>query len=284
MPGNAGLTGIATVLDGDPEDPDQVARRAKEVDADLVVIGPEGPLVAGVGDALRDQGRAVFGPSRAAARIEGSKTHAKHLMRAAGIPTGAAESFDDLDTAVAYIDSHDAPYVIKADGLAAGKGVVVTDDREHAVLALKESLVDRTFGDAGATVLIEEFLDGPELSLIAFTDGRDVVACEPAQDYKRAYDSDLGPNTGGMGSYSPVPECSEDLAHKIGHDVIEPMVKEHGGARGAVRRCDLCRSGTNFEGTARHRVQRAVRRSRDPGAHPSSRVRPSRDLYGVCYG
>lgn len=230
-PGNPGLAQIAEPLELDAEDPDAVVNLAGKVDADLVVIGPEAPLVAGVGDALRGAGRRVFGPSKAAARIEGSKAHAKRLMEEAGIHTAAARTFDAVEPATAYMDELGPPYVIKADGLAAGKGVVVTEDRDRAIRALKESLVEGRFGRAGSRVLVEEFLDGPELSLIAFTDGVTVVPCEPAQDYKRAYDGEAGPNTGGMGSYSPVPACSEDLAHEISHRVIEPMVK-HTAARG----------------------------------------------------
>ncbi len=225
-PGNPGLAKVAERADLDTEDPASVVDFAAKIDADLVVIGPEAPLVAGVGDALRDAGRKVFGPSKAPARIEGSKAHAKHLMHEAGIPTGAARTFSSVPEATSYLDELGPPYVIKADGLAAGKGVVVTKDRDRAITALKESLIEGRFGAAGSRVLVEEFLDGPELSLIAFTDGVTVVPCEPAQDYKRAYENDGGPNTGGMGSYSPVPVCPEDLAYEISHSVIEPMVKQ----------------------------------------------------------
>ena len=224
-PGNPGLARIGTVLDIDPSSPEAVVAAARSIDAGLVVIGPEAPLVAGVADALRADGRRVFGPSAAAARIEGSKSYAKGLMVRAGIPTGRARTFTDVEQAARFMDELGEPYVVKADGLAAGKGVVVTTDRDEAVAALRASLERGVFGDAGRAVVIEEFLDGPELSLIAFTDARTVVACEPAQDYKRLFDGDRGPNTGGMGSYSPVPACPPDLAAAIAEDIIEPMVR-----------------------------------------------------------
>ena len=225
-PGNPGMASLGELNQIDPTDVPSVLELTKRVSADLVVVGPEAPLVAGVGDALRAEGYAVFGPDKAAAEIEGSKSHAKSLMETAGIPTGAARSFTSVEDAVAYMDELGAPHVIKADGLAAGKGVIVTEDRAEAIGALKALLVDRRFGDAGASVLIEEFLDGPEVSLIAFSDGENVVPCEPAQDYKRVFDGDQGLNTGGMGSYSPVPQCPPLIASEITKGIIEPMVAE----------------------------------------------------------
>jgi phosphoribosylamine--glycine ligase len=226
-PGNPGMAAFAELIDDvDPSDAPAVTALAQRLGVKLVVVGPEAPLVAGVGNALRAAGIAVFGPDKDAAHIEGSKAHAKLLMESAGIPTGAARSFTDVDAAEKYMDEIGAPYVIKADGLAAGKGVIVTESRSEAVGALRELLVDRRFGDAGSSLLIEEYLDGPETSLIAFVDGTNVVPCEPAQDYKRVFDADAGPNTGGMGSYSPVPQCPPDLAERITKEVIEPMVAE----------------------------------------------------------
>ena len=225
-PGNPGIAALAETVPCDIEDVGGVTRLAKKIGADLVVVGPEAPLVAGVADALSDAGVAVFGPTAAAARIEGSKTYAKDLMERAGIPTAAWRSFTELDDAARYLDELGPPFVIKADGLAAGKGVVVTEDRDAAIRALEERLVEQRFGDAGRRVVIEEFLDGPETSLIAFCDGRDVIPCEPAQDYKRVRDGDRGPNTGGMGSYSPVPACPPDLAGQISAEVIQPLVQQ----------------------------------------------------------
>ena len=180
-----------------------------------------GPLVAGVADALRAAGVRVFGPNADAARIEGSKAHAKELMDNAGIPTARWSSFDSVDKAVAFADELGPPYVVKADGLAAGKGVIVTEERDEAVETIRASLEGGRFG---ATVVVEEFLDGEETSLIALTDGTTVIPFEPAQDYKRALDDDRGPNTGGMGCYSPVPVCPPDVAERIAQGVIEPML------------------------------------------------------------
>lgn len=223
-PGNPGIARLAETMSLNPEDVRGVRAAARRLRPDLVVVGPEAPLVAGVADALRAEGVRVFGPGAAAARIEGSKSYSKELMDAAGIPTARWSSFEFMADAVSYMDELGPPYVIKADGLAAGKGVVVTGDRSEAVAAIEDCLVHKRFGAAGERLVIEEFLDGQEASLIAFVDGHNAVACEVAQDYKRAYDADEGPNTGGMGSYSPVPACPGDVAAQIAAEVIEPMV------------------------------------------------------------
>ncbi|MGH2700185.1 MAG: phosphoribosylamine--glycine ligase [Actinomycetota bacterium] len=223
-PGNAGIARIADTIDAGSTDPDGALEAAHTTGADLVVVGPEAPLVAGAADALRAEGFKVFGPDAAAARIEGSKSYAKELMDQAGVPTARWQSFDSVAQAVSFLDELGPPYVVKADGLAAGKGVVVTPEREAAVDAVRECIEGRAFGTAGATVVIEEFLDGEEASLIAFVDGKTAAACEVAQDYKRIFDNDEGPNTGGMGSYSPVPACPPEVAERIVEEVIEPMV------------------------------------------------------------
>lgn len=235
-PGNPGIASFAQTRAIDPSSPEEVLALADEIDAGLIVVGPEAPLVAGVADVLRDKGRKVFGPDASAAQIEGSKSHAKGLMVRAGIPTAEARTVESLDDAIGAMDEFGPPYVIKADGLAAGKGVAVTNDRSEAIEALEARLVRNAFGDAGRRVVIERFLDGEEASLIAFTDGRTIVPCEPAQDYKRVFDNDGGPNTGGMGSYSPVPACPPDVAERILEDVLQPMVRE------------LDRSGSPFVG------------------------------------
>ncbi|MDO8916021.1 MAG: phosphoribosylamine--glycine ligase [Coriobacteriia bacterium] len=204
-PGNGGTASIAVNVSGlRIESPGDVAAFALDNAIDLVVIGPEGPLVAGVADAVEAVGIRVFGPSASAARMEGSKEFAKDVMRRHGLPAGASEAFTEVAPALAYLDRVGAPVVIKADGLAAGKGVTVAVTAEEAEAAVRECL-DGRFGEAGATVLIEEYLVGPECSLLAFTDGVTVLPMVPAQDHKRAFDGDTGPNTGGMGVYSPVP-------------------------------------------------------------------------------
>ena len=223
-PGNPGIARVAETVTIDANDPGAVVAEARRIGAGLVVVGPEAPLVAGVADALRDASVDVFGPGAGAARIEGSKSYAKELMERAGIPTAAWRAFTSAADAVSYLDELGPPYVIKADGLAAGKGVVVTEDRDEAVAAVEDRLVHGVFGDAGSSIVIEEFLDGEEASVIAFADGRSVAVCAPAQDYKRVFDEDAGPNTGGMGSYSPVPACPPELIDQIAEEVIAPMI------------------------------------------------------------
>ncbi|HEX9092529.1 MAG TPA: phosphoribosylamine--glycine ligase [Coriobacteriia bacterium] len=208
-PGNGGTAGIAENVVGlDIESPEAVAAFALERGVDLVVIGPEGPLVAGVADAVEAAGIKVFGPNAAAARMEGSKEFAKGLMRRHGIPTAESKCFTRGHEARDYLREVGVPVVIKADGLAAGKGVTVATTLEEADAAIEECLSGR-FGEAGATILVEEFLEGQECSLLAFTDGRTVLTMVPAQDHKRAFDGDTGPNTGGMGVYSPVPAVDQ---------------------------------------------------------------------------
>ena len=206
-PGNGGTASVdkASNVPGlDISSPDSVAVFASGHGIDLVVIGPEGPLVAGVAGAVEAEGIRVFGPSKSAARLEGSKEFAKSVMHRHGIPTARSFAFTDEDAALAYVREGGAPIVIKADGLAAGKGVTVATTLAEAEAAIRDCLGGR-FGTAGATVLVEEYLDGPECSLLAFTDGRTLLPMVPAQDHKRAFDGDTGPNTGGMGVYSPVP-------------------------------------------------------------------------------
>ena len=216
-PGNGGTATIATnVPDLAIEDPEAVAEYAAANSVDLVVIGPEGPLVAGVADAVHARGIKVFGPGAPAARMEGSKAYAKGVMRRNAIPTGESRGFADrkLDQAVFYLETVEYPVVVKADGLAAGKGVIIANTFEEAKAAV-ELCFDGGFGEAGDVVIIEEFLKGPECSLLAFTDGVTVVPMELARDHKRAFDNDEGPNTGGMGVYSPVPSVDDYTASKM---------------------------------------------------------------------
>jgi phosphoribosylamine--glycine ligase len=215
-PGNPGTAEIATNHPVDALDPAAVAALATRLGADLVVIGPEAPLVAGVADAVRDAGIAVFGPSRDAARIEGSKTFAKEVMAAAGVPTGASSTCHTEAEVRAALQTFGPPYVVKDDGLAAGKGVLVTEDLDAAL----------AHAAACGTVVVEEYLDGPEVSLFAVTDGTVVLPLQPAQDFKRLGDGDTGPNTGGMGAYSPLPWAPPDLVAEVTRTVLQPTVDE----------------------------------------------------------
>jgi phosphoribosylamine---glycine ligase len=222
LPGNPGLAALGPVVEGIPEsDPGAVAAMARIQRIDLVVVGPEVPLAAGVVDALARLGIPAFGPSRSAARLESSKSFAKEVMSKAGVPTGDHRSFSDPAEARKHIDSSDPPYVVKADGLAAGKGVLVTDSRSEAA-----AWVDRWI-DQG--IVVEEFLDGPEVSVFAVCTERGAVALQPARDYKRLLDGDRGPNTGGMGSYSPVDDLPPHLVATVMDEVIAPTLAEMAG-------------------------------------------------------
>ncbi|GAB4064844.1 phosphoribosylamine--glycine ligase [Angustibacter speluncae] len=220
-PGNPGTGASALRVPVEATDGAAVADLAQEVGADLVVVGPEAPLVAGVADAVRERGIACFGPSQEAAHLEGSKAFAKEVMAAAEVPTAMAHVCTTLDEVAAALDAFGAPHVVKDDGLAAGKGVVVTDDRD-AALAHAQACLARD----GGTVVVEEFLDGPEVSLFCVTDGTEVVPLAPAQDYKRLADGDEGPNTGGMGAYSPLPWAPDGLVTEVVERVATPVVRE----------------------------------------------------------
>lgn len=221
-PGNPGTARVATNVTLNPNDPAAVARFAVEERVDLVVSGPEAPLVAGVGDAVRAAGVPFFGPSREAARLEGSKAFAKEIMALAGVPTAMSLVCTTLDQVGAALDTFGAPHVVKDDGLAAGKGVVVTVDREEALAHAAACL-----GKGGdARVVVEDFLDGPEISLFCLCDGETVVPLAPAQDFKRAFDGDAGPNTGGMGAYSPLAWAPADVTAEVLERVARPVVRE----------------------------------------------------------
>ena len=218
-PGNAGIAVDVPTIELDANDPAAVTGFAIEKNLELVVIGPEAPLVAGVADALRTHGIPVFGPGKAAAQLEGSKAFAKHVMEQAGVPTGRSVHAATLLEAEEALDAFGAPYVVKADGLAAGKGVLVTEDREAAV-------DHATFWLEHGSVLIEEFLDGPEVSLFLLSDGRTVLPLAPAQDYKLLGDGDTGPNTGGMGAYSPLPWLPETFVDEVIDTIALPTVRQ----------------------------------------------------------
>ena len=212
------------VTPGNPGIPGSVATPATEIDADLYVIGPEAPLVAGLADELRAAGKLVFGPGADGARLEGSKAWMKEVLVAAGVPTARHGTFTEAEPAFAFLDTLDGLYVVKTDGLAAGKGVIVTTSLEEARAAVLDYLSGDAFGDAGRTLVIEEGLTGPEVSVLAICDGTNAVALAPAQDFKRVGDDDAGPNTGGMGAYSPVPVADQSVIDAVMNDGVLPTL------------------------------------------------------------
>ncbi|MEO7429217.1 MAG: phosphoribosylamine--glycine ligase, partial [Acidimicrobiales bacterium] len=214
------------VTPGNPGIPGSVVTPAEDLEADLYVIGPEAPLVDGLADRLRAAGRLVFGPGADGAQLEGSKAWMKELVTAAGVPTARYGSFTDVDEAVAFLHELPGPYVVKTDGLAAGKGVLVTADLAEAEADVRAKLSGASFGAAGATVVVEEAMAGPEVSVFAICDGTRAVALAPTQDFKRVGDGDTGPNTGGMGAYCPLPWLPAGFADDIVARFIEPTLAE----------------------------------------------------------
>ena len=275
-PGNPGIAEHAECVELDPMDADAVVAFAKENGVGLVVVGPEDPLANGLADAVRKAGILCFGPSAEGARIEADKAYAKNLMRAASVPTAEARVFTDLESAKAYVLSRENGVAVKASGLAKGKGVVVCPEPYQAVKPLEEMMGDRIFGDAGASVVIEEMLVGQEATVLAFCDGKNIYTCEPLQDHKPIGDGDTGPNTGGMGAYSPVPIIDGAMMSRIEREVLVPIVD-------AMRRDFGRYEGVLYAGPdvhARraegHRVQLPLRRPRVPAAHDAAQERPGR--------
>ncbi|WP_418792517.1 phosphoribosylamine--glycine ligase [Phosphitispora sp. TUW77] len=224
-PGNAGISGEAACVDIAADDIDALLDFALEKGINLTVVGPEAPLSLGIVDRFREKGLRIFGPAQKAAEIEGSKVLAKEIMYKYNIPTAEYADFTDSDKAVEYIRKVGAPIVVKADGLAAGKGVIVAMDEQTAVDAVKSIMEERAFGDSGNRVVIEQFLEGEEVSILAFTDGTNVVPMVSSQDHKRIYDNDEGPNTGGMGAYSPAPVYTRDVEPFVYERVLLPTIQ-----------------------------------------------------------
>ena len=225
-PGNPGTATVATNLPIPASATDALVDAAAAQRIDLTIIGPEGPLAAGLVDRVRATGRHVFGPTQAAARLESSKAFAKEVMRRAGVPTAASSTFSDVVSAQFYISTHSMPLIVKASGLAAGKGVVVCATREEALRTARAMLEEGAFGEAGREIVIEDFLEGEELSVLALTDGERIAILPPAQDHKRLGEGDSGPNTGGMGAYSPVSFATPELLARVRREVLEPTLQE----------------------------------------------------------
>ena len=223
-PGNAGTAQVAENISIPVDDHDALIALAKERAVDLTIVGPEAPLCAGIVDRFADAGLRIFGPTAAGARIEGDKAYAKRLMKHAHVPTAEARIFEHYDQARAYVATRDTGVVVKASGLAAGKGVTVCDDPAEALLVLERIMVDQQFGEAGQTVIVEEVLKGQELSVHALIDGQTIYVLETAQDHKAVGEGDTGPNTGGMGAYSPAPIATEELLSFVDENVLVPIV------------------------------------------------------------
>lgn len=224
-PGNDGMKSIATTVQISENDTEQLIQFAKRENIDLTIVGPEVPLINGVVNAFQKEGLAIFGPTKEAAEIEGSKAFAKDLMKKYNIPTAKYETFTSFEQAKQYVEEQGAPIVIKADGLAAGKGVVVAATKEEAIETLYDYLEKDKFGEASQKVVIEEFLTGEEFSLMAFVNGEKVYPMVIAQDHKRAFEGDKGPNTGGMGAYSPVPQISQEIVGEAIETILKPVAK-----------------------------------------------------------
>ena len=225
-PGNPGIAGLpkCKCVSLDLNDLNKVADYAEEESIDLTVVGPEATLVAGIGDVFRSRGLPIFGPNQNAAELEGSKAFSKNLMQKYHIPTAAFKVCTDIDSAKAFVEEQGAPVVVKADGLAAGKGGVVALTKEEAMAAIDDMMTGHKFGEAGARVVLEEFMEGEEASLLAFTDGKIVVPMVASQDHKRVNDGDKGPNTGGMGAYAPAPVMTEALRVKAEETILKPVI------------------------------------------------------------
>jgi phosphoribosylamine---glycine ligase len=224
-PGNAGIESLAACVPIKADDIAGLKTFVQSEKIDLTVVGPESPLALGIVDEFRTSGLKIFGPTKGAARIEASKVFSKEIMSSANIPTARAQSFDRVASALAYLHQHELPVVVKADGLAQGKGVMVATTREEAKQAVRDAMEHAVFGQAGQRVLIEQFLDGEELTIMAFTDGRTVVPMLPAQDHKRVGNGDAGPNTGGMGAYCPAPLGTKALREQVTRQILYPAVE-----------------------------------------------------------
>ncbi len=225
-PGNGGIGRVAECVSIKPDDIEKLGDFAEEKGIDLTIVGPERPLIAGVCDHFRSRGLTIFGPNASAARLEGSKAFTNELTERAGVPGKAFKVFDDAEAARKYIRRQGAPIVVKADGEAAGKGVVVADHIDDALDAVDRCMVDREFGASGDRVVVEEFLEGQECSIKVFCDGETIVPMVPSQDYKRIYDDDEGPNTGGMGCYSPVPVVTQEVFDRVISEIVRPTVEQ----------------------------------------------------------
>ena len=264
-PGNPGIAQLADCVHIDADDIEGLCEFAQAEQVDLTVVGPEVPLTLGIVDHFQAAGLAIFGPTQKAAQIEGSKRFSKELMERYQIPTAAYRSFTDHGEAVAHVKAQGAPIVIKANGLAAGKGVVVAMTEEQALAALEDMMLDRVFGEAGNCIVIEEYMDGEEASFFAFTDGKSILPLASSQDHKRVHDQDQGPNTGGMGAYSPAPVVTAELHQRIVDTIVKPTIE--GMARDGCPYSGILYVGLMIKG-GEPRVVEFNARFGDPEAQP----------------
>ena len=280
-PGNAGTHYEAnlTNVDISSDDKEALLAFAKEENVNLTIVGPEAPLVDGVVDLFQSAGLAIFGPTQGAAQLEGSKAFTKDFLARHNIPTGAYANFTEIDPAIAYVREQGAPIVVKADGLAAGKGVIVAMTLEEAEDAIKDMLAGNAFGEAGSRVVIEEFLEGEEASFIVMVDGENILPFATSQDHKRAYDKDKGPNTGGMGAYSPAPVVTDEVFTRIMQEVIEPTVK--GMAAEGNPYTGFLYAGLMIDSSGTPKVIEYNCRFGDPETQPIM-LRLKSDLVGLC--
>ncbi|MBM7624334.1 phosphoribosylamine--glycine ligase [Sporohalobacter salinus] len=223
-PGNAGTAQLAKNIDIDDKNVEGLVEFAQKENIDLTFVGPEAPLVAGIVDRFNEEGLKVFGPNKEAAKLEGSKVFSKNLMAKYDIPTAKYDTFTDPEKAITYIKEVGVPIVVKAEGLAAGKGVIIAETEAEAIEAVETIMLDKKFGQAGERVVIEEYLDGEEATVLAFTDGEKIIPMVPSQDHKQAYDNDEGPNTGGMGAYAPAPVVTDEVLQQVYDDILVPTI------------------------------------------------------------
>jgi phosphoribosylamine--glycine ligase len=280
-PGNAGTYSEAdlTNVDISSDDKEALLAFAKAENINLTIVGPEAPLVDGVVDLFQSAGLAIFGPTQGAAQLEGSKAFTKDFLARHNIPTGAYANFTEIEPAIAYVREQGAPIVVKADGLAAGKGVIVAMTLEEAEDAIKDMLAGNAFGEAGSRVVIEEFLEGEEASFIVMVDGENILPFATSQDHKRAYDKDEGPNTGGMGAYSPAPVVTDEVFTRIMQEVIEPTVK--GMAAEGHPYTGFLYAGLMIDSSGTPKVIEYNCRFGDPETQPIM-LRLKSDLVGLC--
>ena len=270
LPGNGGIAADATCVNIGATDLERIVEFAKENQIEFAVVAPDDPLVLGLVDLLKAEGIPCFGPEKKAAIIEGSKAFSKELMKKYGIPTAEYAIFEDMQKALDYLDSCKIPVVVKADGLALGKGVIIAETLDEAKKAVRDMMEDKVFGESGSRVVIEEFLTGPEVSVLSFTDGKTLIPMVSSMDHKRALDGDKGLNTGGMGTVAPNPYYTEEIARRCEEEIFRPTDGGHEQRGKVLLRLPLLRPDDHGRRSESHRIQLPLRRSGDAGSASAS--------------